>query len=499
MGIAERRQVSAPPGASRIALINFTGIRANWGCQATSWEWLKFINSAFPADRLPDVALIPLLPRHAADQAIERDHLNGIYDGIEAVAEGRPEKAEKLAFLEAICRTRYGAYADAVAGSDVVFFQAEGTMTGTDFVRGARLILLPFVAKHAWGKPVYAFNHTVFMCDGRFAKAAAAAFNSFDLNAVREPISFSAARANGMNPVYLIPDTAFLTEPALDARLPELGAGKYFAVTGSAYPAAGVHERIFAVADRVRRETGLVPVIAASTKADHVLVALAQQNWPDDDYEVIPYDVGYAAVAHALRSCAFILGGRYHLAIVAACVGTPAVQLAGNTYKNEGLSAMLGGLAPVRDPADMETIMNDVVAIVRNGDNARRQLADRRESIRASLAAARAWLSGTLAGQAPPIPDSFVNPPGVAIDHRLHVEPYCTAARAQAESFRYSDRPQSAMGDEPRAGNILPAVTASCLAGQAASLAMLRQLGASYPEIRRAVAEPAHPLRQLTG
>ncbi|QNM83815.1 polysaccharide pyruvyl transferase family protein [Sphingomonas sabuli] len=481
----------------RIALVNFTGIRPNWGCQATSWEWLKFINSAFPVDHLPSVALVPLLPRHAADLALAA-HLDALYDAVLQVADGRSGAEEQLAFLERVCRDRYGSYADDVAASDAVFFQAEGTMTGTDVVRGIRLLLLPFVAKHAWGKPVYAFNHTIFICDDRFAKVATAVFNSFDLNGVREAMSLAAARDLGMDKAQLIPDTAFLTEPAPDKRLPDLSGQRWFAVTGSALPEAGIHDRIFAAADRIRRETGLKPVIAVSTKADGKLVELAQEHWPDGGFEVIPNALGYSAVASALQQCAFIFGGRYHLTIVAASVGTPAIQIAGNTYKNEGLSALLGGIAPVMDLADAEGIAALARELAGKDNAARRQLTKSQGAISLAFDSARRWLAASLAGRPHAESPDPSGPIGVEIaDHRLHLEPYCRLARAQADALRYPDSPGGSMGDPPKAATILPAIADSCLAGQPAAIAALGQMAASYPDVRDAIASPGHPLQGM--
>lgn len=465
----------------RISIVNFTGIRANWGCQATSWELLKFLNSAFPAGDLPEVDLVPLLPRYEIDRDLEQNQIDEIYEAMLSICADGKGNGNALAYLERICMERYGAFAESVRRSDIVFFQAEGTMAGTDFLRGARLLLLPLVAKHAWSKPVFVLNQTIFVCAAKFGEVLSAAYNTFDFVAVRENISFSAAKEFGIQPVFHIPDTAFLTSPAHSTRLPDFSDGSYFAVTGSAYFSSEIHEQIFLAADRIKRETGLKPLLAGSTGADMELQRLAERYWGTSQFVVVPPDVDYCAAAFALKHCRFLIGGRFHMTIMAASVHVPSIQLRGNSYKNEGLSAMLDGSAPVRDAADHEVILSDAFALLE--PEACERLRDRMEPIRRSLRDAGQWFAACLNGRCAEIPASFLAPPGRAIKASDYIEPYRTNSFEHARAFTYPPANGDALGPRPAGGNTLPYLLSSWQGGDIRALGAIRQILTSYPKI----------------
>jgi polysaccharide pyruvyl transferase WcaK-like protein len=468
----------------RMSIINFTGMRPNWGCQSTSWELLKFINSVFPSGALPEVALIPLLPRCDADQHLEQTSLAEVHEAILATCAKTAGHSAALAFLERICMQRYGSYADQVKNSDLVIFQAEGTLAGTDIVRGARLLLLPVVAKHAWNKPVYALNQTIFLCNDEFTAVAAAAYNSFDLVAVRENISLDMARRAGINPVYLIPDMAFLTTPGPDARLPDLTGGRFFAVTGSAYFAPDIYQRIFQLAQKIKQDTGLKPLLAASG-ADNGLLDLARKSWAPSEYEVVPRDVSYASAAFAMKRCKFLIGGRYHMTIMAASVGVPSVQLYGNSYKNVGLSAMLDGLFPVRSPDDGQRVMQDVSMLLDRPAEQASALAHAMQAVHHSLDEARQWLARSLRGEETEIPNALLTPPGRHVDALAHLEPYRRATIAQAHAFAYpvSTSDAERLGPKPSAKNIFPVLRSAVAAGDTQAKDVVLQILKSYPAL----------------
>ena len=146
--------------ARHIAVLNFTGFRKNWGCQATSWELLKFLDSTFVD--LPHFSLVPQLPHCALDVQLN-DRLDEIFAGIHAVLSESRNADLRLRFLTRLCTERYGIWAERVRSADCVVFQGEGKMSGApDFNHGLGLLLLPFIAKHAWGKPVLSLNSNNF-------------------------------------------------------------------------------------------------------------------------------------------------------------------------------------------------------------------------------------------------------------------------------------------------------------------------------------------------
>lgn len=120
----------------RVCIINFTGERKNWGCQATSWELVRILNRLWPQPKPFILEVIPLLPNHALDREIPEHYGNEIRA---AFANPNPTEDQKQQIKD-LSRKRYLHYVDMLERADVVLFQAEGTMTGTDFLRAERML-----------------------------------------------------------------------------------------------------------------------------------------------------------------------------------------------------------------------------------------------------------------------------------------------------------------------------------------------------------------------
>lgn len=437
--------------ARNIAIINFTGFRANWGCQATSWGLLSLLNENLEIEALPRLSPIPLLPRHEIDLQLEQHQLQSIYAAMLDVSKYGIAASKALKYLEELALQRYGRYAAKTKTADLVIFQAEGTMAGTDFLRGARLLLLPFVAKHAWKKSVLALNQTIYSCDEAFTPVMAAAYNSFDLTAVRENMSFDAAQKAGIHEVSHIPDAAFLVRPR--PLLQKLPVDRYFAVTGTAWfdaPAENeTHEKIFATADHLKQRTGLTPLVTVSTGPDGTLIKLARKYWGEDGFASIPPNAPYTAAAHALQQCRFVLSGRYHMTIMALATGTPAIQLPGNSYKNEGLSAMLGGISRVRAFDDQIAIAEDASRILENPGGTALTLQNALKPLRERLHHAKRYFAAVQTGLATPIPKCFRSAPGRTILAADHIASYSTNTIKQSNHFHYSKAPDDKLGKAP--------------------------------------------------
>ena len=86
----------------KAAIINFTGGRENWGCQATSDEMLRFCRGIIACWPQSEIMLVPCLPKHALDSFIERVHGKRIRRIFAAdpprmrvvAAEGTPDEVE---------------------------------------------------------------------------------------------------------------------------------------------------------------------------------------------------------------------------------------------------------------------------------------------------------------------------------------------------------------------------------------------------------------------
>ncbi|TXI03437.1 MAG: hypothetical protein E6Q73_04615 [Pseudorhodobacter sp.] len=73
-----------------VAIVNFTGFRNNWGCQATSFELMKFMAACFPAKTDLRFSLVPLLSHCAMDLQLQ-DRLDEVYAAFTAVATAAPD------------------------------------------------------------------------------------------------------------------------------------------------------------------------------------------------------------------------------------------------------------------------------------------------------------------------------------------------------------------------------------------------------------------------
>ena len=106
------------------AVLNFTGGRANWGCQATSIGLYRFLKHVLNPQGFTKIDTIPYPPSHLQDVWHQKIHGKRIR---RILASQDPSLAD-LKFLEGLCRSRFRHYVDIVKNADVVFFQGEGTM-----------------------------------------------------------------------------------------------------------------------------------------------------------------------------------------------------------------------------------------------------------------------------------------------------------------------------------------------------------------------------------
>lgn len=382
----------------KIAIINFTGFRGNWGCQATSFELLRFVANCFPKDEALDIVCVPLLPTSRVDQHYDRD-IDRVYDSFSAVSQKTGSAASALRYLEEACVQRYGFWAEEVRKADLVVFQAEGSMgLGDSFAHGPRLMLLPFVAKHAWNRTVISLNQSFYSHNPRIIQNAVEAFSSFDFTAFREGASVALARKSGVTNAAYLPDLAFMTEASTQPARPVLDPEqRYFAVSGSALKDPDRYDLILEQTRRIAEETGLKPVLAVSR--DVLLTLKTLPLLQKQRFLHVPRAATYCEVAAVLQRCEFLLGGRYHMSIIAAAVSTTSIFLPGNSFKNDGLVSLIAGKRPVRQFADTDAILQDAKAILANSAAERQELAAQVGRIRAVIGKAQGMIAGLVRGE----------------------------------------------------------------------------------------------------
>lgn len=429
-----KKHPHSPLRLHRISFINFTGLRDNWGCQATSWECVKWLQAALPEHCTPDLFLVPLLPRCELDAQLfeKREELCA---AMYAVCARTAHWRKALAHLEEVCIARYGEYAVQTRRADLILFQAEGTMAGSDFARGIRLLLLPFVARHAWNIPVLSVNQTLFSCDDQFSNLLAAVYNSFDWVAVRENASLAFGHSLDIEALGLVPDFAFLTHAHNHPDIPAISSD-YFAIAGSAFHRAGRYEQLLTTARRIAKRHDLRILIVASN-IEQELSHLARHYLADCSYLCLPPHLPYPAVAAALKRCRFLISGRYHMNILAASQLTPVIQLRGNSWKNEGLNGLLAGLAPVMDFADQGAIEAAAEALLTHYVQAKADLRRALAQVHERLEHSQSWLHRLLAGKMEGMALQLQAPLGHPVPYEDCLEPYRSAMLQQASEFFY--------------------------------------------------------------
>lgn len=350
----------------RLAVINYTGDRDNWGCRATSQELLAMIRRVYVERGDPQFSTIPLLSKTRADSPVKRLLGKILERGMLSGCAGYLHRKA----LAAAAWSLYGKYLPKLKQADCIVFQAEGTMTGQGFYGGLRLLLLPYYAKVILNKPVLAWNQTLYSAGGIFDRVLVGVARRFDFLAVREPASLEHAHGLGLSDCALIPDAAFNTVAAPDNPLPaqsQLRDGNYYCVSGSAVIHSVQQDAYLDLIRRLSLNTRLhVAVIGSAPEDRQFFQHLQSRLPPETSAALVPLESTYQQVAAVLRDAKFLISGRFHMGVLAATVGTPLVMLPSNTFKNEGLLALLRYPLPVREFEAWEEIERDVSYVVQN-------------------------------------------------------------------------------------------------------------------------------------
>ena len=347
----------------RLAVINDTSDRANWGCRATSGELANMLHRASGMDRPPHLHRVPLLDRRLVDKFLEKTQRRRLGD---ALANPQPS-VQDLRVIHRAVRLTYPTYLAGVRDCDAVVFQSEGSMTGCSYVAGERLLLLPHAAKLLFDKPVFSLNQTLYTEDERFADMLRNVLQHQDGVWVREPASQLFAQRIGLTDTQLLPDMAFHTTPEGNPRewIDPPVAGDYFCVSGSAILKRIDHRSYVDVLRRICQTTDLTPVFVFSANADRrFLTGIVRRGETPFPVHVVRAEADYPQVAAVIGGARFLVTGRYHMAILAAVTHTPFIPLATNTHKNAGLLSLLAYPMQVRSFDDVDAIVSDAARVL---------------------------------------------------------------------------------------------------------------------------------------
>jgi polysaccharide pyruvyl transferase WcaK-like protein len=341
----------------KAVILNYTGGRANWGSQATSHLLAEFLVDALSATGVTELDTIPLPPPHVFDKRVKKHDgakLAGLY------ANPSPTTPE-VSWLSELSRRRFGSLLDRLDSAAIVFFQGEGSMSGTGFNFDLRLFAPLYLALQS-GKPVITLNQSIAPADAQSQAIAANLFGRAHLNFFREPVSLRLAQALGIGRAAMCPDTVFQV-----ARQKTAPAEKrtHFCVSGSAV-LDGTYIRDFtALLSQIVQRHGLQPVFLASTGEDRSLHKAFEERHPGQSKLVRQSQArDYRDLLPIIEGAAFTIGGRYHTAIKSAALGVPVILLASNSHKSAGLSELLFQENRVRGFAEPLLILADIEAIM---------------------------------------------------------------------------------------------------------------------------------------
>ena len=357
----------------KAVILNFTGQRENWGCQATSWNLYRFCWTTLKPLGLDHLAIVPLPPGCISDSFVQKRY----GARIRAIYSDPNPSTQDLEFLERLARRRFGDMVDRVRSADVVFFQGEGTMGPGRYYENLRFFGLPFLASRLWKKPVISLNQS-FVIDRDVDRAAAVnIFGKFKVVALREGRSLERCLENRIETAVLCPDMAFLDALNTVASAPAVSdnAG-YFCATGSAglggYHVDDYVNSLAVVAYR----TGLTPVFLYSRSSDTIIGQKLKEILGEDGLKILSVaDLpSYQELLPVLASAKFTVGGRYHSSVSSMAMRTPVILTAGNTHKSEGLGQLLQMSLPIHASDDTDGIVNSCLQILASLDAKRTEL-----------------------------------------------------------------------------------------------------------------------------
>jgi polysaccharide pyruvyl transferase WcaK-like protein len=227
-----------------------------------------------------------------------------------------------------------------------------------------------YLVKKYLSKRVFIVNHTVASQHKRFDDFIKMAYPLMDYVAVREPISHEYLCGLGIENVQQSADAIFSLEPPAPARESPL-AGKILVSDSSSWSGwSGPRKK------RVQ------DAVAHLRQQKHDVAYLSIYTDGRDAYFARELGLEYHSfenfsdfMAH-IQTAAFILSGRFHIAVFAALCGTPFLGFEANTHKIRGLCRLLSHPCPPLDffRDDFNSIVEAIGRAVAMKDELREQL-----------------------------------------------------------------------------------------------------------------------------
>ena len=339
----------------KVGLMGFsTEGTINWGSQATSDGMRYMLAKAYPEaefiqTRLPQLPFkkIKLLRRYYENMLVKAV----LSDDMKRVR----HYLEKLNMHE-----------DIFAGCSHICFNGEGMI---HHLSGHIRVLMGLLYREKKaGRVVSVVNQTVDLGQHKELETLLAkVYNTLDLIAVREPVSFDYVKKIGVEHVALIPDAVYglprMEESEIDRRVQKYHLPqRYITMTGSSALKRDRRslEAIQRIALCLREHFDLPIVFMANAKTD---IWLAHQLKKVYDITIVEPPVKYEDAIAVIARSELLAGGRQHPNIFAYIYRVPYLPFRGNTFKNEGVAKLQHyPLLPLSWSASKE----EVTAAIRN-------------------------------------------------------------------------------------------------------------------------------------
>ena len=299
-----------------------------------------------------------------------------------------------------------------LAGCDLLFMNGENFIrTGT--MKGRRLLMLAYLAKVVFGKPVVLANLTLDLSEPALAELVAEVLPLLDEVQIREAVSADQYRARAPHARYVeFADIGWTAAPAPIAAWGAMArrdghfnawpdrsaafdpARPYVTVSASsafvgAGQGGGPAEAFMALCRRLADEVAQV-VLVAPCEVDAAIMRKVQAT---TGLPLLGLNLPVAQGIDVLGNARVHVGGRWHPGIFAASGGTPLVAMGANTHKMATLMQQLHPDEPVFDALALASQVDAVVARVKAQVEAGPAL---RAQVSQQAAAMRARVAGNL-------------------------------------------------------------------------------------------------------
>ncbi len=353
----------------KAVIVNFTGGRENWGCQATSYNLYRFSKVVLQQFGLESLETVAFPPGCLLD-IVQRERFGA---RIRNVLSDPNASETDLRWLESLVVSRFGRWTDRVRGADVVIFQGEGSIGPSRHFVQTRLFGLPYIAARLWKKPVISLNQTITLRNSADKSTLKNIYESFSLNAVREQASVDFCSEVGIDDILVCPDMAFCD--LFDLAEMKSGAPDYFCATGSAAFDTYNLDQYCDTLEEIASILRLGLKVLVSRPMDMPLYQQMSRRLGDRVELVSSRQVpSFHDMLGIVRNAAFVIGGRYHTSISALSQLTPVILTPSNSHKSDGIGRLLGIDLPVYPANEREALIAKAQDLIRGREQAVNEL-----------------------------------------------------------------------------------------------------------------------------